>query len=235
MIFPKGIIGPQFIDGDLVVFTFKGAELLMRLPKIPQNKNNKDNVSSIKNFSGINTDDWGEDDQGNRCKQLASQRWSFEEKNTLDNVVLAQLSASLVALDGDRLKNQSLLSFHAFEKTIIDGLHYSFSEEEAPNERISSATTFGRPDLDWLKVFIHHNLEKTPVPTIFIPLTNSLFIMAALELQSLHYAGRTNPYSNEVLKQFEQDLFEDFLSHIKIEYSPETIATINSLKSATPA
>lgn len=59
--------------------------------------------------------------------------------------------------------------------------------------------------------------------------------MAYVDLQSLHYAGRTNPYSNEVLKQFEKDLFEELLNHIKIEYSPALIAQIEALNPNVPA
>jgi len=237
MIFPRNIIGPQFSKGDIVTFAFAGTELSLRLPIIPLNKHNEDSVSSIKDFRNQDISTWSEDDQGNHCEQLAYQSWSFEDAGSLDNIALSKLSVSLVHVNPNKLLNSSLLKFSTFEKLVMDGLAYSFPNDESPEH--SKSRFFAKPiaqeNIDWLQVMIHFDLEKTPIPTMFIPLTQSFFIMISLEIESLHYAGRTNPYSNEVLKQFEFDLFEDFLSHVKVEYTPETIAQINLLNNKTPA
>lgn len=237
MIFPKNLVGPKFDEGDLLIFTFSGAELTLRLPKIPSNKHNKDQVSPMKQFSSTETKEWGEDDQGNRCKQLISQRWSFEDARSLDNIALTKLSVSLVHVDANKLNGSALLKFRTFEKLVMDGLAHSFQQDDSTEQSTSRffAQQTDQRNINWLKVMIQFDQERSPTPTMFIPLTGSFFIMISLEIESLHYAGRTNPYSNEVLKQFEADLFDDFLSHIKIEYSPETIAQIHSLNSNTPA
>jgi hypothetical protein len=237
MIFPKNIIGPQFDKGDIVTFVFSGAELNLRLPIIPLNKHNEDSVCPIKDFRNLDTSRWSEDDQGNHCEQLVSQSWSFEDARSHDNIALAKLSISLIQVDPHKLKDSSLLNFCTFERLVMNGLAYSFPADESTEQSKSRffAEQKDRKNINWLRIMIHFDLEKTPIPTMFIPLTQSFFIMISLEIESLHYADRTNPYSDELLKQFECDLFDDFLSHIKIEYSPETIALIDALNNKTPA
>lgn len=237
MIFPQNIIGPKFGEGDLLVFTLEDTELTLLVPRIPSNKHNKDQICPQKKLSYTDAQDWREDDQGNRCKQLVSQRWSFEDARSLDDVALTKLSVSLVRVDPDKLENCSLLGLPTFEKLVVDGLKYSFPEEEPAieNKRRLFAEKINKEHLNWIQVNIRYDQDKAPSPNIFIPITRLFFIMVSLEIESLHYAGRTNPYSNDLLKQFELDLFKDFVSHIKVEYAPETIAIIQTLKSGIPA
>lgn len=240
MIYPRNIIGPQFHKGDIVTFVFDGAELILRLPIVPINKDNEDVVSSIKDFRQVKTDVWGQDDQGNRCEQLVAQCWCFEDAISLDDVALSRLAISLVDVGQKKTKVASLLNFSYFEKVVLDGLAYSF--DDGRGELHSSSTDnrffaeqYKRNNVNWLRVKISYDPERLPSPVIFIPLTSSFFVMVSLELQSLHYAGRSNPYSDELLKKFESDLFEDFISHIDLRYTPETIAIIESLKQSTAA
>lgn len=240
MIYPGNIIGPQFDKGDIVTFVFDGAELMLRLPIIPINKHNEDVVSPIKDFRNIDTGVWSEDDQGNRCEQLVSQCWSFEDGISLDNVALSRLAISLVDINQKKAQVTSLLNFSYFEKVVLDGLAYSFDDGQGELHSSSTenrffAEQYERNNVNWLRVKISYDQERLPSPVVFIPLTSSFFVMVSLELQSLHYAGRSNPYSDELLKQFESDLFEDFISHIDLRYTPETIAIIESLKQSTAA
>lgn len=237
MIFPKNITGPQFAEGDIVAFAFQGADLTFKIPVIPVNKHNEDSISSVRDFRNPDVSLWSEDDQGNHCEQLVFQRWSFEDSISLDNIASARLSISVINVNAKKLKEDSLLKFPVFEKVVIDGLAYSFPNEAIGGQSKSRfhAQQIEKNGIDWLQVMITFDLERSPTPTMFIPLTQSFFVMISLEIESLHYAGRTNPYTEEQLKQFERDLFDDFLSHIKIEYSPEIIATIQSLKNKTPA
>lgn len=240
MIFPKNIIGPQFNDGDLVAFIFDGADLTLRLPTIPNNRHNADRVSSLKDFRSANTHNWDTNDQSLPCLQLSEQRWSFEDAKTLDNIAQCSLYVSLVECTQQDSAQKTLLEAASFKALMLSWMDYSFAANEKEADRDSTQGRYklrsiDKPHLSWLAAQVRYLPNAAPSPIGIMPINNRFIVMVSLEIQSLHYAGRTNPYSNELLKQFEQDLFEDFLSHIKIEYSPETIALIDALNNKTPA
>lgn len=245
MKYPSNIIGPKFKDGDLISLIFDGAELAFRAPKIPRNNYGADRVSSIKDFRNINTREWDTNDQERPCIELLLQRWRFEDAQTLDNIAECEVFAGLVEVNTNEREANVLLSHPNFEKVMLAWHHYSVGEEH--NEKYALDPTWpalanrynGRAiekeHLDWFIVELKVTLQEKPVQLAMIPINNRFVLMTFIDLQSLHYAGRANPYSEETLKQFEKDLLDDFLSHIKIEYSPELIEKIQSLKSKTPA
>lgn len=240
MIFPKNIIGPQFDNGDLVTFNFDGAELTLRLPTIPNNRHNADRISPFKDFRNANTQSWDANDQSLPCIQLSEQRWNFEDAKTLDNIARCSLYVSLVEVTQQDFIQNTLLESTSFKKLMLAWMDYSFAANEKGAHGDFTQDRYNlrlidKPHLNWLGAQVRYVPDAAASPVGIMPINNRFIVMASLEIESLHYAGRTNPYSDELLKQFERDLFEDFLSHIKIEYSPETIATINSLKIKTPA
>lgn len=244
MIFPANIVGPQFCNGDLLIFSFDGAELTLSAPKVPNNPRNIDDVSPIKDFRGINTDDWKTDDQNHHTLQLLLQHWDFEDARTLDDIARLRLYVELVEVaELERSKN-TLLSFDTFEQLMLSWHSHTFKNHEEkylenPNWPALANRYHGRSivrkDIDWFVVQVALNSRSKPTQMLMLPINNRFALIAFIKIESLHYPGRTNPHSDELLKQFEADLFEDFLSHIKIEYSPEIIATIQSLKDKTPA
>ncbi len=239
MIFPKNITGPEFRQGDLTSFLFDGAELTLRSPIIPINTQNLDEVSRIKNFQNTQTNSWDVDNLNNPCFQLLQQMWTFEDKSTLDDIAQCHLYVSVIEVDEAQRAQQNLLAHESFKNLMLDWMNFSFSKNETP-ESIGNFNHFNmsalpRPDIDGITVQVRYSADMHPSPMGFISINDRFVLSISLELQSLHYAGRTNPYSEETLKQFEKDLFDDFLSHIKIEYSPELIEKIQSLKSKTPA
>jgi len=73
--------------------------------------------------------------------------------------------------------------------------------------------------------------EKYPVPSAYFSLGRRYSLRIAFHFGPLHYFDdRKNPYSEELLHQFKLDVFDDFLSHIRIEYTPETIVLIEQLR-----
>jgi len=244
MIFPKNIIGPKFEKGDLISFQFDGAELIFRTPIIPINDQNIDEACPLKNFHGVNTSDWSTNDQDRPYIQLSQQLWCYENARTLDDIAQSSLYMSLIECTQQDSERNTLLIPESFEELMLSWMDYSFANHVKPEDRMPNGGSTSNPyklkpiekqHLNWLSVQVRFVPEAAPCPMCIIPINNRFVLMTSLEIESLHYAGRTNPYSNELLKQFEFDLFEDFLSHIKVEYTPETIAQINLLNNKTPA
>lgn len=245
MNYPGNIIGPKFNEGDIVTFTFDDAELTLNAPIVPRNTHGADQVCPIKNFRNVNTHDWDTNDQENPSMELIFQRWCFEDARTLDDIAQCQLFTGIVEVAENQRTANALLSPSTFENLMLAWHHYSVGEEHdkkhatdptwpaLPNRY--NGRSIEKEYLDWFVVEVKISLQEKPVQLAMIPINNRFVLMTFIDLQSLHYAGRTNPYSEETLKQFEKDLFDDFLSHIKIEYSPELIEQIQSLKSKTPA
>lgn len=244
MITYKNIIGPRFGQGDWVNFSFEDTELTFRLAVIPNNKHNANQVSPLKDFRKANTSKWDRNDQSRPFIELSSQRWCFEDATTLDDIAQCSLYVSLVEVTEQQANQNILLSPQTFKDLTLSWMDYSFADNEKqalntsqhgkPEHRYN-LKTINKQHLHWVSALVRFVPEAAPCPIAVIPINSQFVLIASLEIESLHYAGRTNPYSNETLKQFEKDLFEDFLSHIKIEYSPQLIEKIQSLKTKTPA
>ncbi len=239
MKYPGNIIGPRFESGDLVTFTFDGAELTLRLPVVPNNKHNEDTVTRIKDFRGIDTREWDTNDQERPCIQLATQRWSFEDARSLDDIAQCEVHVSLIEVTQPQCKKNVLLCTAGFEETVLAWLCYSFANHEEKYQEDSNWPSLAnrylgksilKEHLSWFMVQLCFFEGTMPRPTMMIPINNRFVIMMSIEIDSLHYAGRQNPYSKELLRKFEFELFDDFLSHFDLRYTPETIATIQSLK-----
>lgn len=245
MKYPNNIVGPKFDEGDLVTFAFDGAELTLRALQIPRNNHGADRICAAKDFRNIDTQKWDTNDQGHPCVELLLQRWCFEDARTLDDIAECEVFVGIVEVAENQRTANTLLSPPDFENLMLAWHHYSVGEEH--NEKYALDPTWPalsnryngysieKKHLDWFIVELKITLQERPVRLAMIPINNRFVLMTFIDLQSLHYAGRSNPYSEETLKQFEKDLFDDFLSHIKIEYSPELIEKIQSLKSKTPA
>ncbi|VAW70685.1 hypothetical protein MNBD_GAMMA09-2878 [hydrothermal vent metagenome] len=48
-------------------------------------------------------------------------------------------------------------------------------------------------------------------------------------MASLHYQDRTNPYSNELIRKLEFDLFDEYMQSIDLSYTDKTLEIIQSL------
>jgi hypothetical protein len=72
--------------------------------------------------------------------------------------------------------------------------------------------------------------RKYPVPVAILPLGRRFYLNISFKFGSLHYRDRKNPYSDELLRNLSLELFDEFLSFIRIDYSPEFLAIIESSK-----
>lgn len=241
---PENLMSPTFEQGDLLTFSFDGAELIFPALTLLNNPQNIDDVSTIKDFRGIGTSEWDTNDSGHHELLLLLQHWSVEHSDSLDEVAACKLWVKLVEIPSLLQAENKLLSTPQFEQLMLDWHAANFIQHDERHAEDPNIPTYSnryhgksitKPYLDWFIASLPLNPRLKPIQLLMIPVNNRFVLMAFIKIESLHYAGRTNPYSDELLKQFEVDLFADFLNHIKITYSPELIATINTLKIKTPA
>lgn|SRR5690606_24516243 len=241
MIFPENITGPQFSVGDFVTYQFDDCELTLRLPVVPHNTDKVDDVSPRRDYRNVNTRDWrplGE--QGFTFTRLAVQKWKYECERTHDNIASCYMTVSVLKhtlKDADSLFS---LNSETFQEHHLQVIHADFSDyEQTKGDEWPSASnnflakTITRPVLDGLQVQLDL-VDGAEAPTLgaLFSLGKEYTLNIEWSFSSLHYPDRQNPYSRELLHKMKFELFEEFLSFIDIEYSPETLALIQKLKTA---
>jgi hypothetical protein len=239
MMYPGNIVGPRIDQGDLVSLIFDGAELTFRLPVIPNNPHNANIVSSIRDFRGINSHNWDRNDKNLPLLQFVVQSWCFEDDVALIDVAAAELYLGVLEVSQLNQEKREVLNFEKFKTLMFSGHAESLPNYEEIYLNDSSwpalANRFNekvveRKHLNWYSLQMSLLTDARPCQIAMIPINNRFILAFSINLTSLHYPDIKNPYSEETLKQFEFDLFDEFLSHIDLRYSPETIATINALK-----
>lgn len=239
----KSLTYPQFADGDLVTFSFDGAELMFPALAIENDRYSIDRVFPMKDLRHISTADWESDEGNNPYQLLLMQQWKLEDKSTLDDIATCRLYVAVMEVEEPHRKANTLLSYPAFEKYIPEFHAKTFPESELNPDGTKSPCLANRflnriienQPINWLVCQLPLGSCDSPTEIVTLPLNNRFVLMIYISIESLHYPGRTNPYSEETLKQFERDLFNEFLNNIRVDYSPELIAKINSLKTKTPA
>ena len=239
MNFPDHLTGPQFVGGDLVSFVFDESELTFRAPKVPYNTDTIDEICRERDFRNVDTTSWDHfGDEGHCSKELLMQTWNYEDLISHDNIAHVVLKIEVLKHSDSEFANCLTLNNLTFRDYFLASLkaHHANSP---PNGRAywpSEANNFftkaiPRDVLDGLQAQVDlGGGEKYPVPSAFFPLGRQYTLRISFNFGSLHYSDRKNPYSEELLQQFKLDAFDDFLSHIRIEYTPETIALIEKLK-----
>lgn len=233
------LAGPRFSDGDLVTFVFDEAELTLRIPKVPYNRDTIDKVVYQKDFRNADTSGWDHfGDEGHCTITLSVQSWNYEDQQSHDDIANVFLKIEVLKHSDNESEKLSGLNSHSFQKHFLDQIRNYFADADVderpfwPTKKNNFfASTIKRDLIDGLQVQIDlGGGEKYPVPCAYFSLGRRYTLRIAFHFGSLHYSDRKNPYSEELLHQFKLDAFDDFLSHIRIEYTPETVALINQLK-----
>jgi hypothetical protein len=246
MIFPDLFNGPRFENGDLVNFTFEDCELTYRVPEVPESYDNLDSISQQHDFRIIDTSSWSESG-GFYSLNLSRQSWIFEQQifhqdimNRID-IMGCSCSVGLVKLRELEINSELALELTQLKCFLLTQLKQDFTQTRFPNR------------IDWPSIENDFFIEKTPTvefmgfsveldtsgsglqPSVnaYIPLNKSLLLTTELDINPLITEGIQYPYTPEFLRQFKKDLFKDFLSHIKIEYSGETLKKIQQNNKTT--
>lgn len=238
MIYPDYIRGPQFAEGDLVTFDFDDAELSLRLPKLPWNRDTTDVVSPQRDFRNADFTDWRQTGFGNVMKSLVKQSWKCDDDITHDDIAYCYLEVIVCELLEDIRDRQLCLNSQTFKKWLFDDFaQEKVSDSLAQNPLMPShlnnylAREIERPLINWIVSQYYGNGEdRPPSPIVYIPINGQFLMNISLHLKSIHYPDRQNPYSEELLHQLKLDLFDEFISFIHVEYSGATLETIQRLK-----
>ncbi len=243
MILPESISGPEFKDGDIVSFTFEDAELTMRLPIIPDDPGEHNTVSSQTDFRNVDTTNWSHyGDEGNCSKKIIVQSWNYTDYDGSHNRLFVALSfLKICILKNSQAETDSLLNLNS--KTFT--AHYTQSlhdpDDDEPENRpdwptLSNnyfAKTVKKEVLDGLQAQLDSgSCDEFPTLMAFFPLNKQFSLQIAFDFGSYHYFGESapkNPYSYEFWRALGLELFDDLLSYVHIEYSPEARAIIKEL------
>jgi hypothetical protein len=233
MILPPLLTGPRFEEGDLVSFTFDDCELTYRVPVVPQHSEVSDFVSQSRDFQEILLSDW-EEYNGRHLLILSRQNWYFEYEIGRQDIIYCYLKVTLIKHNEQEAESEFCLDSIQFKKFLLNVF-----QEDHPISRF--------PDrADWPSInnqFFMQSVNKSGLEGVvaeldtyntgsalamnaYFAINKSFVIIINFELSAIYYEGIDYPYSPEFLRQFKKDLFDDFLSHVKIEYSGETLKTI---------
>jgi hypothetical protein len=243
MKFPENLAGPQFADGDLVSFIFDEAELSLRLPRVPHNTRAVDSVNPQRDFRNADTSTWESlGDEGHCITRLSLQNWKYEDTASHDNIALAHLKIEVLKHSDKEAGSCFALNSESFIQDFITGIRQEFgadAQDERPYWPTKQNNFFAKivkhGHIDGLQVQLMLNPSKQyPVPCAYFSLGRRYSLRITFHFDPLHYPDRTNPYNEELLHQFKLDVFDNFLSHLRIEYTPETRALIDELRTQQP-
>jgi hypothetical protein len=238
MIFPEGIRGPDISEGDLVSFKFPDSTLTMRLPKIPYNHDTTDRVSAISDWTTEDTYHW-DDYMNGKQKDLVYQTWKYEDSNTHDDIAFCILQIHVQKFKGVDQYSPFTFKGAAFRDRLLSDLIEDEKEfgMETREGWPSAANEFfiesiQKHVLNGLKCLLDLEAKRAshPMPYALFVLGEKLCLNLTFTLCALHYSDRKNPFSDDLLHQFKMDLFDELISHIHIEYSPEVIERVEAMK-----
>lgn len=234
MEFPNFISGPQFSEGNFVSFKFRDAELTLRLPVLPNNDDTIDKICVERDFSSGNTSSWN-DCLANRIKELVVQNWNYMDDVTHDDVANCFMEIHVLEHrdieDGD-LRFLNGESYTKYFLQLFKEHHEPLDPETRPGwpsiENDFLVQRVAKPEIDGFQILLNlsYGTATHPTPVAFFSLGKNLSLKITFEFGSLHYSGRKNPYSNEMLHKFKAELFDEFLSFVNIEYSQDILALI---------
>lgn len=237
---PILLTGPKFENGDLVSFTFNDCELTYRAPVVPFHSEVSDVVTQIRNFKNIDLADW-EEHNGRHFLTLSRQNWYFEYETGHQDIIICYLETTLMKLTSQEAQSEFCLDASQFKNYLVTSLNEDYPTSRFPERAdwpsISNQffmESVNKSGLDGIVAELDsHNTGQSPTMNAYFALNNTFILTIYFSLSPIYYEGIEYPYSREFLRQFKKDLFDDFLSHVKIEYSGETLKTIQLKNKST--
>jgi hypothetical protein len=235
MKFPEHLTGPQFADGNLVSFIFDESELILRAQKVPHHIDAIDEICRERDFRNADTTSWDHFGTEGHCSTaLMMQTWEYVYSISRYYIAHAELKVDVVKHSDQEAASCFSLNNLCFRNELLSWLKEdhagsrSREGEHWPSEENNDfLKSIPRDLLDGLQIQLD---RKYPAQSAFFPLGRQYMLRINFNIRPLHYPNQQYPYSEKVLQQFKLDAFDDFTSHIRIEYTPETIALIQKLK-----
>lgn len=232
----RSIAGARFADGDLISLNFGDCEVDFRLPVVPNNRGHIDSVSRLRNFAHISTVDWMVSAAGCRFMEFSAQQWKFECAKTFDDIAVCSFSVNVMEANESMLSNNTFLDADTFYAQTLANLSQAYEDHAAlyaqdPSWPFADNQFYlefvKTSPLPWLKGRVGYEEGSGHCPIAYLSMGSRFVLAASSDMCGFHYPDRKNPFTNEELKQFEFDLFDEFLSHIRVTYSPELLAKIS--------
>jgi len=144
--------------------------LTLSIPAVRVNTNSVDQVSVIRDFSQIDTQEWEVDSEGAHSFNLVTQKWTFEDIKTLDDIATCWVDISIVELPIKLQKSHLALSKNKLKQYFLDALSNALENEESESmdkpglsnkQNNYNYKCINRSELDWMQVqvsFVTGNL-----------------------------------------------------------------------------
>ena len=188
-------------------------------------------------FRNIDTRHWDTDGFGNPIMTLVKQKWLFEDSVTLDDIAECIFVVSIMEPLNDTELPLAKLNKSALKKMVLDAMIVVSAYEgndhadDASWPKISNEFNYqciSRPHLDGLQIQMAAVEGRKPSPYGFIPVDKRFVLSISFAMGTLHYPNRKNPYSNELIRKLEFDLFDEYLQSINLRYTDKTIELIKA-------
>ncbi|MGM8228378.1 hypothetical protein ACSV5M_17485 [Cellvibrio sp. ARAG 10.3] len=235
------IIRPDYQYSPLVVYSLGGVELVFRLPQ------HYGNYPPVVAASDINIHDH---DLYQGCLPLLrylpliENSWMYRFKDSPIDACSVTLYIAVVRCDDELQKKYDFLNQESFSRWVIDAIqqHYgTLIEEELLELKMNDLPVieeemwqfpketadlefFQKCGVNWCCGWTGHPSMGSLDPFIRLPLANEY----ALEI--VFSFGGFNPNyfeSIELVEKIKEELVQEFLEHVHINYSPETLAEIS--------
>lgn len=235
MKFPEFISGPTFSDGDIVSYSFGDAELNFRVLNLPFEDNQINCVASNQDFQNWQVP---EDDEGFHEFDLAVQNWNYLEDHNHFSVAGIMFEASILKHTKSEVESGFSLDADRFQEFAMDD-----AKEANPNDISDPRPYWPTHENNFLlKTITHPHFNgfqyklflvepaEYPACIAFFSLGRYYSLRFSLSLHSLHYNDKDiiNPYSEATLHKMKEDLFEDLLSTVHVDYSAELLSLIKT-------
>ncbi|WP_018014971.1 hypothetical protein [Teredinibacter turnerae] len=236
---PEGFVGPVFSGGDFVTFRFDDADLSFRVLALPTEVGRANRVSVKTDFTAFDRNEWRERGEiGHLSKSLVAQSWQVYHEETHLNIADMFFSVEVVRNIESEVKSLFSLDFNQFYSVTLSEISELYSEDVSSD--ISYYPTlennFLFQKIDGYKIGgIRAELmvikgQKQPSTCAFFSLGRTYTLEIELSLYPWKYEDIAQQYTDEFLLKFKEQLFDDFLANLTIEYSAEAKAIIEQLE-----
>ena len=144
----------------------------------------------------------------------------------------------LIAVNEQNQAAHTLLYLPSFKKQMTEAITSELDEEDIaahaddpdwPNEENEFKIQYiPQPHLDWFQIQLSFNECDQPRPFAFIPLNNQFALNISFKMKTLHDDVRVNPYSDELIRKVEFDLFDEYMQSINLHYTDEVLKAIKA-------
>ena len=235
---PELFEGPTFSEGDIVSFSFDEAAVSLKVVPLPSNSTKLNRVSVQSDFIETDLAGWQVlGDTGFFDRDLVTQSWCYYRCDNHLDLAAIFFKVSVLRHSDEEADSLMSMNYQHFYNVLLDDfreLHGDFKPkilEGSPSvENNFLAQAIPHEDIDGLRVKQFLN-EGAPYPSTcgYFSLGRRYTLRVNLELGSLDYADFANPFSDEFLQNVKEQLFDDFLANLSIEYTNEAKQTIRRL------